>query len=115
MKPSQRGRRSGRFSSIGGAGGRFHPGEEGGTVVTESADTVDVTHVVLGLGNLPPRDPPVAGAPFLSKPRYVRNVWHADAWQGLSPDESVLIAGSGLTAVDLISTLAAATMRGRSM
>lgn len=91
----------------------FIPGEEGGTAVTESADTVDVTHVVLGLGNLPPRDPLSRAHPFFQSPRYVRNVWHADAWQGLSPDESVLIAGSGLTAVDLISTLARRNHAGK--
>jgi uncharacterized NAD(P)/FAD-binding protein YdhS len=59
--------------------------------------------VVLAVGNFPPSDP----VPFaqITSPRYARYAWAPDALDGLEAYDSVLLIGSGLTAVDQVVTL----------
>ncbi len=90
----------------------FIPTARGGTVVTSDGDTEDVSHVVLSLGNLPPRDPLPGRHPFFRRPRYVPLVWKRDAMLA-PPDADVLLVGTGLTAVDVILALEAAGHRGK--
>ncbi|MDD5198901.1 MAG: FAD/NAD(P)-binding protein [Terrimicrobiaceae bacterium] len=90
----------------------FIPTDFGGTIVTGDGDTEDVSHVVLALGNLPPRDPLPGRHPFFRSPRYVPLVWQAGA-MAADPDGDVLLVGTGLTAVDVILALEAAGHRGK--
>lgn len=77
----------------------FVPSRYGGTVVSADAETEDVSHVVLALGNQPPCNPLKAAHPFFESARYVSYVWQASSLCE-APDEPVLIVGTGLTAVD---------------
>lgn len=90
----------------------FVPTPTGGTLVTSDGDTEDVSHVVLALGNLPPRDPLPGSHPFFRSPRYVPLVWKRGAITA-ERNEDVLLVGSGLTAVDVILELESAGHRGK--
>jgi uncharacterized NAD(P)/FAD-binding protein YdhS len=64
--------------------------------------------VVLALGALPPADPvPTMGA-FRDDPRYVRNPWAFLNRRDFAPSGEILIVGSGLTALDVVSECARA-------
>lgn len=91
----------------------FIPGEGGGTLVTRSGDTEDVAHVVLALGNLPPRDPFPHPHPFFQSPRYFSNIWRSDPFEGMGLDDDLLVVGSGLTALDIIASLCRRGHRGK--
>ncbi|WP_158806875.1 FAD/NAD(P)-binding protein [Beijerinckia sp. L45] len=62
---------------------------------------IDVDHVVLATGNLPPRDLPGLDAAVLASPAYIRDPWGADALATIGADDDVLLIGTGLTAVDV--------------
>ncbi len=60
------------------------------------------SHVVLAMGHPLPA-PPVPLAPAVAEGgRYRENPWDPAALDGLPPDASILVIGSGLTAVDVI-------------
>jgi uncharacterized NAD(P)/FAD-binding protein YdhS len=77
-----------------------------GTAV--AADTV-----VLAQGNLPPHPLPHFGD--LGDKVYVADPWSGDIAGGLSAHDSVLLIGTGLTAIDVAMTLDFAGFRGRIM
>jgi uncharacterized NAD(P)/FAD-binding protein YdhS len=64
--------------------------------------------VVLALGNFPPADPNLPGKKK-SSPRYVSNGWSENALdivaQHQSEDRSILLIGTGLTAIDVVPSL----------
>jgi uncharacterized NAD(P)/FAD-binding protein YdhS len=91
----------------------FIPFHSSGTVVTRSADTEDVAHIVLALGNLPPRDPLARSHEFFRSPRYVSRVWEEGALASIGRDDAVLVVGSGLTAIDVIISLRQLGHRGK--
>jgi uncharacterized NAD(P)/FAD-binding protein YdhS len=91
----------------------FIPTRGGGTLVTQDGDTEDVGHIVLALGNLPPRDPLPGRHSFFRSPRYVASVWRNGAISADSPEDDMLLVGTGLTAVDVILGLEAAGHRGK--
>jgi uncharacterized NAD(P)/FAD-binding protein YdhS len=90
----------------------FIPTSNGGTIVTSDGDTEDVAHVILALGNLPPRDPLPARHSFFRSERYVPLVWKRGVMD-TPPEDDVLLVGTGLTAVDVILALEAAGHRGK--
>ncbi len=59
-----------------------------------------VQRAILALGNFPPR-PLRGGTSTILR----NNPWAADALDGMSPDDAVLLVGSGLTMVDLVVSL----------
>lgn len=83
----------------------FIPFHSSGTVVTRSADTEDVAHIVLALGNLPPRDPLPRSHEFFRSPRYISRVWEEGALASIGRNDAVMIVGSGLTAIDVVLSL----------
>jgi len=61
--------------------------------------------VVLALGNFPPRNLPIENLSFLQSKRYVQNPWSEDLFQSLSPNDPVILIGTGQTTVDLLVRL----------
>lgn len=78
-------------------------------VALASGHTVPSQAVVLALGNFAPPPPIGAGADqrYLTHPRYHPDPWAPGALAGIGPDESVLLIGAGLTAVDMLLALRA--------
>jgi len=68
--------------------------------------------VVLALGNFPPSDPLLPGRKEGSSPRYVSFAWSENALAGCEHARSVLLIGSGLTAVDQVLALWSKEFRG---
>lgn len=67
--------------------------------------------VVLAVGNFPPPDPlPLRQ---LSSRRYARYAWSPEALDGMADSESILLIGSGLTAIDQVVTLEDRGFKGR--
>lgn len=63
---------------------------------------LDVDHVVLATGNLPPHDPPGLEPALIATDHYVADPWRADAFATIAPSDRVLLVGTGLTAVDVM-------------
>jgi uncharacterized NAD(P)/FAD-binding protein YdhS len=68
--------------------------------------------VILAIGNFPPGNPKING---LSGPRkkYVPFAWSPAALEGLDPNGSELLVGSGLTSIDLAVALQARKFQGQ--
>lgn len=66
----------------------------------------EVDRVALALGNYSPSDPPAEGAEFYASERYVRDPWIRGSLDVVLPAESVLMLGTGLTALDIALDLA---------
>jgi uncharacterized NAD(P)/FAD-binding protein YdhS len=64
---------------------------------------VDADHVVLAMGNLPSRAAAPGETGIAASPRYVVDPWRAGALDGISG--SVLLIGTGLTAIDVTFAL----------
>lgn len=62
-------------------------------------------YVVLALGNFPPPPPTGPDLAYLAHPGYHADPWAANNLRRIGPDESVLLIGSGLTAVDVLLAL----------
>jgi len=73
--------------------------------------TVVADHVVLAVGNFPPRLPAGLDPAVRADPRYVHDPWSAPA-PALAPAAAVLVFGTGLSALDLALGLAGAGHRG---
>lgn len=69
--------------------------------------------VVLALGNLPPHPPGGLDVAALAPGVYHGDPWSADHGEGLGPDDTVVLLGTGLTAVDVALTLEAQGFGGR--
>jgi len=68
--------------------------------------------LVLATGNLPPHPPPGLDVDRLGD-AYVADPWGARVADGLGPDDTVLLLGTGLTMVDVALALDAAGFGGR--
>ncbi len=68
--------------------------------------------VVLATGNLAPRAPGGPDQWFYDTPGFVPDPWAPDAFDGLSPDDPLLLLGTGLTTVDIVLKLSRAGHRG---
>ena len=62
-------------------------------------------YVVLALGNFPPPPPAGPDLRYLAHPGYHADPWVAGNLRRIAPDETVLLIGSGLTAVDVLLAL----------
>lgn len=68
-------------------------------------ETLVADQVVLATGHLPPAAPPVGGGVGWSDPRMLRDPWRAASLPALPADSPVLLIGTGLTALDMVSQL----------
>ena len=78
---------------------------DGYTLLCESGQRIDVSAVVIAVGNLPAEE--------ADDGRVCRNPWEPKAWRPLDPDRPVLIVGTGLTMVDLALGLRRRGFTGR--
>lgn len=71
------------------------------------ADGSEITsnYVVLALGNFPPPPPTGPDLRYLTHPGYHADPWAVGNLRRIGPDDSVLLIGSGLTAVDVLLAL----------
>ena len=96
-----------------GHGVQWHPATaetatarpQGGYRVGLSTGTaLETDALVLALGNFAP-PPPAGPGPYLAHPGYHADPWATGNLRRIGPDESVLLIGSGLTAVDVLLAL----------
>ena len=79
---------------------------DGARIVADSA--------VLALGNLPPHTPPGLSPDGLSPGVYRPDPWASDIAEGLQPDDTVVLVGTGLTAIDAAPHIICVTGRSSS-
>jgi len=85
--------------------------DDGAFIALRSGGTLAADVAVIAPGNLPPHDLPAFVG--LDRPAYIDNPWAADIATGLGSDDTLLLLGSGLTAVDCALTLDSAGFRGK--
>jgi len=90
--------------SIGRNGSRF-------AVQLEQGEKLLAEVVILATGNLPPSNPRIPGVPVTGQ-RTLPSAWSRDVLDGIPQTGSVLLIGSGLTAVDVAVALDAKGYRG---
>jgi uncharacterized NAD(P)/FAD-binding protein YdhS len=88
------------------------PDQEGSRIQLRSGRTLHVNRIVLAVGHFPPSDPVVADSSFYRNSRYRSDPWSPAALRDIDPLDSVLLIGSGLTAVDLVLALQARSYQG---
>lgn len=77
-------------------------------VRTDAGGVVEGGACVLACGHGAPADPPVRfGAEMYSSPRYIRDPWRPDAFDGLGAEDGVVLIGTGLTMIDMVISLRA--------
>ncbi|MEC3949598.1 FAD/NAD(P)-binding protein [Sphingobium sp. HWE2-09] len=85
--------------------------DDGAFVLLRSGATLAADVAVIAPGNLPPHDLPAFVG--LDRPAYVDDPWATDIAAGLGPQDSILLLGSGLTAVDCALSLDSAGFDGK--
>lgn len=83
----------------------LHPAANGVTVELAGAEAIRADHVVLAFGHFAPTDPPGLSVAQLGATRYCADPWQGDALADLPVDATVLLVGSGLTALDMLLEL----------
>jgi uncharacterized NAD(P)/FAD-binding protein YdhS len=86
------------------------PNADGIHLRTHTGREIHARFVVFATGNYPPADPPQIRNS--SPGRYVSYAWSAGALDGVGDLQSVLLIGTGLTAVDQILAIRARKFRG---
>jgi uncharacterized NAD(P)/FAD-binding protein YdhS len=86
--------------------------ERGGwRVILADGERIEADVVVLATGNPAPADPPGLER-IVGTGRYVGNPWKRDALAEIGPDDTVLLVGTGLTALDVLVSLRTQGHRG---
>ncbi|GAA4005589.1 FAD/NAD(P)-binding protein [Hymenobacter fastidiosus] len=78
------------------------PDGRAATVRLASGTALPSDQVVLALGNFPPLPPAGPDQAYLTHSTYHGNPWAPGALRNIAPQDSVLLIGSGLTAVDVL-------------
>ncbi|TGD78730.1 FAD/NAD(P)-binding protein [Hymenobacter wooponensis] len=89
-------------------------GSHKATVRLADGSEIESDYVVLAMGNFPPL-PLAFPATLLHSSNYHNNPWAQGALRSIGLDDTVLLIGSGLTAVDVLLGLRADGHRGRIM
>jgi uncharacterized NAD(P)/FAD-binding protein YdhS len=84
--------------------------DKGVRVMLRAGGPVDADIAALAPGNLPPHD--LAAFAGIDSDAYINDPWAADIATGLQSSDSILLLGSGLTAVDCALSLDNAGFRG---
>jgi len=71
------------------------------TINLESGESITVDRVILSIGNFPPGHPHLGDRSFFASERYVGDPWSKGNLDSVQADDTVLLIGSGLTALDL--------------
>ncbi|WP_271298948.1 FAD/NAD(P)-binding protein [Sphingomonas sp. CV7422] len=88
--------------------------DDGGvTVRLDDGRDVAADVAVLAIGNLPPHTPPGLDPAALPPGCYRADPWAGDISEGLAAEDSVLLIGTGLTAIDAALLLDAAGFTGQ--
>jgi len=89
--------------------------EHGGKVTLGlvNGGLIEADKVALAIGNLPPHDHPAIARGGLTPLHYVGDPWTGPLGEGLKPDQTVLVVGTGLTAVDVVLRLVSSGFEGR--
>ncbi len=74
-------------------------------ITTRSGEWLDADAAIIATGNGAPRTPPGFAAALDHHPLFVRDALRTERIRSIPADARVLVAGSGLTALDVISTL----------
>lgn len=82
-------------------------------VVLRSGVEIRSDQVVLAFGNFPPPHPSVHDLKFSSSEKYVHDIWSADAFLRVRPQDDILIVGTGLSMVDVVLKLDSAGHHGK--
>ena len=83
------------------------------TVGLVNGGLIEADKLALAIGNLPPHDHPAIAAAGLPPIHYVGDPWMGPLVEALKPDDTVLVVGTGLTAVDVVLRLASSGFAGR--
>ncbi len=74
--------------------------EKKATVYLESGINIKTDHVILAVGNYPPKNPYVKESSFYNSDKYSRDPWSSKATSGIETTDSILLIGTGLTMID---------------
>ena len=100
-----------RLTVVSGEAVAVEKSDAGETVALADGRTIESDAVVLALGNLRPA--PVRGIdPDVLDGLYVDDPWYGGFAEGLEPDDTILLVGTALTAIDAALTLDATGFRG---
>lgn len=89
------------------------PTASGWQLTAANGQELKASHLVLACGNLLPDAHKALTPGVQTHPAYEANPWHYDTLNGLSPEASVVLIGSGLTMADWVSELHARGHRGQ--
>src|SRR5262245_5164369 len=81
------------------------PANDRMTIHLRNSSKVEVSRVVLALGNFDPADPPITNSGIYRDQGYVRDPWRSDALSKIDSHDDVLVIGTGLTMIDLAVSL----------
>ena len=84
-------------------------------VVFADGERLAADTMVLATGNLPPHTPGGIDPAVLPDGSYVEDPWRADPAAGLGAEDTVVLLGTGLTAVDVALQLDAAGFAGKTL
>lgn len=79
----------------------------------DSGIVLNADKVVLAVGNYPPKNPNVAQPSFYKSKRYIRDPWSAKSLTQISPEDPILMIGTGLTMIDKAVELKVRGHRGK--
>jgi uncharacterized NAD(P)/FAD-binding protein YdhS len=103
----------GRITMIDGAVEALAKTDGGVTLTLAGGGRLAADVAVLAIGNLPPHTPPGFDPAELPAGCYRADPWAGDIAEGLRPDDTVVLVGTGLTAIDAALLLEAAGFGGR--
>lgn len=78
----------------------------------DNGNCITADRVILALGNPPPNNPVPVEAHWETENRYVANPWAAKGYDSVQSLQSILLIGSGLTALDFIAAAHKQGFRG---
>jgi len=88
------------------------PHAEGATITLETGQILHTHKIILAVGNQPPRTPETDTPWFAEDEGYINTPWISDL-AFITPDDDILLIGTGLTTVDVLLSLNKRGHRGQ--